>query len=246
MKQASSKSAPSPDKSTQPKGFQEYIGEFVYGGIDGSVTTFAVVAGAVGASLSSSIIIILGFANLFADGLSMAIGAYLSRKSEKHKYEKHRQSEYWQVEHTPDLEREEVRTIYRAKGFEGELLQQVVDQICADKDRWVDVMMKEELEMSKQSKSPFMMGLVTFLSFLLMGLIPLSVYLWDFLFTFSGDLFFWSALLTGLGFAIIGYFKSYVTQTPYFRDIVETLSLGTVAAVVAYFAGSLLEKMVMG
>ncbi|MDP5172401.1 MAG: VIT1/CCC1 transporter family protein, partial [Bacteroidia bacterium] len=101
--------------------FQEYLGEFVYGGIDGSVTTFAVVAGAAGADLSLGVILILGFANLIADGFSMSVGAYLSTKSERDNYEKHRKIEYAEVETIPEIEKEEVRDIYRAKGFEGEL-----------------------------------------------------------------------------------------------------------------------------
>ena len=145
--------------------FQDYLGEFVYGGIDGSVTTFAVVAGAVGASLDSSIIIILGFANLFADGFSMSVGSYLSSKSEIDNFKKHQKIEYWEVENIPEAEREEIRDIYREKGFEGELLEQVVEVITSDKDRWVDVMMKDELSMMETNKSPFAMGAVTFISF---------------------------------------------------------------------------------
>lgn len=67
---------------------RKYLPEFVYGGIDGSVTTFAVVAGAIGASLSSSIVLILGFANLFADGFSMAIANYMATKSRNDLYKK--------------------------------------------------------------------------------------------------------------------------------------------------------------
>lgn len=63
--------------------FEQYLGEFVYGATDGTVTTFAVVAGAAGAGLSSNIIVILGFANLVADGFSMGASAYLSAKSER-------------------------------------------------------------------------------------------------------------------------------------------------------------------
>ena len=103
--------------------FQEYLGEFVYGGIDGSVTTFAVVAGAAGATLDSAVVIILGFANLIADGFAMSVGSYLSTKSEKDNYKKHENIEYWEVEHLPEKEKEEIRDIYRAKGFEGEILE---------------------------------------------------------------------------------------------------------------------------
>ncbi len=227
--------------------FQEYLGEFVYGGIDGCVTTFAVVAGSVGANLESAVIIILGFANLFADGFAMSVGAYLSTKSTKDNYRKHERIEYWEVDHLPEVEREEIRDIYREKGFDGELLEQVVDVITADKDRWVDVMMKEELGMMEESKSPFMMGLVTYISFILIGLIPLMVYVWDYVGNFVlGNLFLWSCIFTGLGFLIIGFFKSFVTQTSKWKGIAETLILGVIAALVSYFVGDLLEGIVNG
>ena len=224
--------------------FQDYIGEFIYGGIDGSVTTFAVVAGAAGAQLDSAIVIILGFANLIADGFAMSVGSYLSTKSEKDNYKKHKKIEYWEVEHLPEKEREEIKEIYEAKGFEGELLEQVVDKITEDKDRWVDVMMKEELEMSEETKSPFKMGLVTFLSFIVMGFIPLVVYVIDYTIGFKANLFLYSSIMTFVIFALIGFAKSYVTHTPKIRGISETLFLGGSAAVLAYFVGDILEKMI--
>lgn len=226
--------------------FEDYLGEFVYGGMDGSVTTFAVVAGAVGAGLESSIIIILGFANLFADGFAMSIGAYLSAKTQKDHYNKHKQVEYWEVENVPEKEKDEIRDIYRAKGFTGDLLEKVVGVITADKDRWVDVMMKEELEMSEDQKSPYVIGFVTYISFLLIGLIPLTVYLTDFFYPFSGDLFVWSSILTASGFIMIGWLKSFVTQTNIFRSISETLILGAIAALVAYYVGDFLEHLIVG
>lgn len=225
--------------------FQDYLGEFVYGGIDGSVTTFAVVAGSVGAHLSSEIIIILGFANLIADGFSMSVGSYLSHKSEKDNYEKHKRIEYWEVDHLPEKEREEIREIYEAKGFEGELLEQVVKVICSDRDRWVEVMMKEELEMQESDKSPLAMGGVTFLSFILIGLVPLSVYLIDYLVGISGDLFLYSIILTSIAFLFIGYLKAKVTLKRIWVGMLETLFLGAIAATLAYVVGNWLEKLFM-
>ncbi len=223
---------------------QQYLGEFVYGGIDGSVTTFAVVAGAAGAGLESNIVIILGFANLIADGFSMSVGAYLSKKSELQNYIKHRNIEYWEVDNIPETEREEIRSIFRNKGFEGELLEQVVAVITADRDRWVDVMMKEELEMIRETKSPAAMGGITYLSFLLIGVIPLTVYVWDY---FSGGfpypLFLSASVLTSLGFVFIGWMKSYVTETSRLRGVMESLLLGAMAAGLAYGVGSVLEKI---
>lgn len=220
---------------------QEYLGEFVYGGIDGSVTTFAVVAGAVGAGLDSSVIIILGFANLIADGFSMSVGAYLSSKSERDNYYKHQKVEYWEVEHMPEIEKEEIREIFAAKGFRDNLLDRVVEVITADKDRWVDVMMKEELGMSAPTRSPLTIGMVTFVSFLIIGLIPLSVYVWDYLGNFPGDLFVWASLLTTTAFAGIGILKSYVTETSKWKGLLETVALGVLAASLSYVVGDLLE-----
>ena len=159
---------------------QEYLKEFVYGGIDGAVTTFAVVAGGYGANLDTGILLILGFANLLADGFSMSVGAYLAAKSERDNYDKHEKIEYWEIENLPEIERAEIEEIYANKGFKGELLQQVVDHICADQKLWVDEMMKDELGMMRDTKSPFKIGLATFASFILIGLIPLTVYLWNF------------------------------------------------------------------
>lgn len=224
--------------------FRLYLAEFVYGGIDGSVTTFAVVAGAVGADLNPDIVIILGVANLVADGLSMSVGAYLSTKAEHDNYLRNERIEYWEVEHMPEKEKEEVREVYRKKGFEGELLEQVVETIAADKDRWVDVMMKEELELSPSPKSPFKVGLYTYLSFLAMGSVPLISYVYAFLAGGFSNSFFWSLVLTTVCFISIGYLKSFVIQTPKLRSVLETVLLGSAAAAVSYFIGGWIEQLV--
>lgn len=224
--------------------YQAYLGEFVYGGIDGSVTTFAVVAGSVGAGLDSAIIIILGFANLFADGFAMSIGAYLSTKSEKDNYDKHKKIEYWEVEAYPEIERKEVEEIYQSKGFEGDLLRQVVDVITADKDRWVDVMMKEELHMMEDNKSAFMVGFVTYISFITIGLIPLMLYVWDYIWGFGGNLFLGTSILTSFGFILVGFLKTYVTETNRLKGVLETLLLGALAALVSYYVGDFLEGII--
>ena len=223
---------------------QEYLGEFVYGGIDGSVTTFAVVAGSTGANLDSSIVIILGFANLLADGFAMSVGSYLSAKSERAVYEKHKQTEYWEVDNMPKQEREEVKEIYQEKGFEGELLEQVVEVICSDRDRWVNVMMKEELEMIPDVKSPFATGATTYISFILVGIVPLITYVWDYAIQPLENVFWIASSLTVLAFVGIGWLKSFVTETSKTKGILETLLLGALAAAVSYFVGDILEQFI--
>ena len=227
------------------KNLQEYLREFVYGGIDGAVTTFAVVAGAVGANLDPMVIIVLGFANLFADGLSMSIGAYLSSKSEKENYQKHKNIEYWEVDNIPKKEREEIVAIYKEKGFEGKLLQEVVEVIVADRDRWVNEMMKDELNMIEEVKSPLKIGLATLISFVVVGFIPLIVYVWDYFYEVDFDVFFWTCLLTGSAFILVGALKSWVNQTGIWQSVIETLLLGIIAALVAYFVGDVLEAFLL-
>lgn len=225
--------------------FQDYLAEFVYGGIDGSITTFAVVAGAAGAGLDSAIVIILGFANLLADGFAMSVGAYLSTKSERDNYQKHKRIEYWEVDNMPEIERNEVRDIFRAKGFEGELLEQVVGVITSDKNRWVETMMQNELEMIPSGKNPFSVGGMTFFSFITIGFIPLLVYVLDYTVGFRGaDKFFSASVLTFIAFIAIGFLKSYVNETARLKGIVETVLLGGIAATLAYFVGDFLEKLV--
>ncbi|WP_439487640.1 VIT1/CCC1 transporter family protein [Algoriphagus sp.] len=221
---------------------QVYLREFVYGGIDGAVTTFAVVAGGFGADLNTGIIIILGFANLLADGFSMSVGAYLSAKSDKEKYKKHESLEYWEVENTPELEREEITEIYKAKGFQGDLLEKVVNQITSNKDLWVAEMMKDELHLMMETKSPFKIGLATLVSFITVGFIPLLVYLWTYFYPSDSNIFLWTSILTALAFVVIGALKSLVNQTSATKSIAETVSLGLLAALVAYYVGDLLQN----
>jgi len=233
-------------KSGLFKRFEKYLGEFVYGGIDGCVTTFAVVAGSVGAGLDSAILIILGFANLLADGFAMSIGAYLSTKSQHDNYNKHRQVEYWEVENLPDMEKQEIREIYAAKGFSGELLEKVVEVVTSNKEVWVNTMMKEELEMIKEDRSPFWIGATTYMSFILIGLIPLFIYVVDYVSPLEQNLFMVASILTALGFIVIGWLKTYVNQTSVLKGISETLFLGGIAAVVAFFVGDFLERLIVG
>ena len=222
---------------------KDYISEFVYGGIDGAITTFAVVAGAAGANADLQWVLIFGFANLIADGFSMSVGNFFAVKSERDRYEKHKAIEYWEVDHLREKEVEEIREIYEAKGFKGKLLEDVVGVITADKDVWVDTMMKEELEMTKDDKTPFSTAFTTFISFVLVGLIPLLSYIGAVFFDLAEtNLFMVSCVATGLAMALIGYLKSWVNEKSWVKGVLETLLLGGLAAILAYFAGDLLAK----
>jgi VIT1/CCC1 family predicted Fe2+/Mn2+ transporter len=226
------------------KNIQNYLGEIVYGGIDGAVTTFAVVAGAVGAGLSNGVIIILGFANLLADGFAMSVGAYLSAKSvNAQNINKTKEIEDTKVL-TITVEKEQLRTIYLKKGYTGTLLDAVVDEIEANNISYKNLLEKDNSSKIRDTKSPLKIGFTTYLSFILVGLIPLTVYVWDLLAGFPGHLFFWTSILTSLAFILIGLLKTHVTQTSKLKGVSETLVLGMIAATVAYYVGDILEALI--
>ena len=154
-----------------------YLRDWIYGGIDGVVTTFAVVAGVVGADLPSRIVLILGLANLVADGFAMAAGNYSGTQAERDDYDRLLAVERKHIAIVPDGEREEIRQIFGAKGFSGDQLERIVDVITADDSRWAKTMVVEEYGLAPTPKSPTLAAFSTFAAFMLCGLVPLVAYL---------------------------------------------------------------------
>ena len=216
-----------------------YLRDWVYGGIDGTVTTFAIMAGVVGASLSPGVVIILGIANLLADGFSMAAANYTGTKAEHDEYEQLRHMEERHVALAPEGEREEIRQIFRAKGFEGEALETAVNVITEQHERWIDTMMAEEHGMPAAIRSPLKAGLLTFIAFVVCGAIPLLPYA---LMLPSPEVP--SAVMAGATFFFIGSFRSYWSPKVWWRTGLETLAIGMLAASVAYFVGDFLKSFV--
>jgi VIT1/CCC1 family predicted Fe2+/Mn2+ transporter len=215
-----------------------YIRDWVYGGIDGTVTTFAVVAGVVGADLSTKALLILGAANLFADGFSMAAANFSGTKAEIEEYEVVRRMEERHVEFAPDGEREEVRQIFRAKGFEGEALESAVNVITEKRERWIETMMTEEHGLPPISRSPGRAALTTFLAFLACGSIPLVPFVVGLPATVEA-----STVMTGLTFFSIGSMRSRWSPAPWWRTGLETFAIGISAAAMAYAVGVILARL---
>ncbi|RME89545.1 MAG: hypothetical protein D6767_08310 [Candidatus Hydrogenedentota bacterium] len=172
-------------KKRPKRKIKKYLEEFVYGATDGSITTFAVVAGALGASLKASVVIILGFANLFADGFSMAISSYLSSRSHEdlHKTEDHK-------------------------------------------------------------KTPTKKAIATFLSFVVIGFIPLITFVASLFYQMSeSSKFIYTIILTGVAFIIIGYIKGNITKKNKILSSLESLFIGGTAAAIAYLVGYFLRGL---
>jgi len=217
---------------------RSYLRDWIYGGIDGIVTTFAIVSGVVGARLSPHIILILGTASLVADGLAMAAGDYLATRSEHEEFHRAEAIERRHIATFPEGEREEVREILRASGIPGDLLDRVVASITADRDLWVRIMLRDEYGLPDAVRSPWRAAVSTFSSFIVCGLIPLIPFV-------AGlkDAFGTACFVTGLMFVIIGALKSRWSIRPWWYSGLATLAIGGGAASVAYVIGTWLRGL---
>lgn len=220
--------------ATPPK--QSYLRDWIYGGIDGAVTTFAVVSGVVGGRLSHLVIIILGFANLIADGFSMAASNYLSTKAEHDEYAHYESIEKEHIKSYPEGEKEEIRQILQSKGMTGDHLAQTTDLICQNESLWISTMLHEEYGLPKSIRSPYKAATSTFFAFLICGFVPLIPYLFD-----MPQQFLFSIIATCSVFFIIGSIKARWSLVSWWRSGLQTLIIGAVVAALSYLIGYLLH-----
>jgi VIT1/CCC1 family predicted Fe2+/Mn2+ transporter len=211
---------------------KSYLRDWVYGGIDGAVTTFAVVSGVEGAHLSTRIILILGTANLIADGLSMAVSNYLGTRAEDEEFRHAEAVEYRHIKAVPEGEREEVRQILRGLGLSGDLLERVVASITANRKRWVRMMLRYEYGLPESVRSPWRAAGATFSAFVICGLVPLVPFVMG-----IKSAFWMASAATGLLFALIGALKSRWSIHSWWRSGLVTLAVGGSTAAAAYAVG---------
>ena len=216
-----------------------YLRDWIYGGIDGAVTTFAIVAGVQGAGLSPKIVLVLGVANLVADGFSMAAGNYSGTKSEVDEVKKLRETEHRHIAEFPDGEREEIRQILSGMGLAGEALDSAVSAMTQNRAAWVEFMLTEEYGVPRALRSPVKAALSTFAAFVICGVVPLLPYL-----TGASQAFVWAAAMTGVVFFAIGAVKSRWSLASWWVSGAETLLIGAVAAGAAYGIGAWLQHIV--
>lgn len=215
-----------------------YLRDFVYGGIDGTVTTFAIVAGVQGAGFSNLVIIALGIANVLADGFSMAVGNFSAVQSEREDVGRLREIERRHIRLKPEGERAEIRQILRMKGLSGRTLEGAVSDITSNENQWIDMMLVDEYGRAPVGPHPLLAAGATFSAFLICGLIPLLPYL------VGGATPFQSSILaTGATFFLIGTIRSMWSLKSWWRLGIETLGIGLVAAGIAYATGALIGSL---
>ncbi len=224
-----------------------YLREIVYGGNDGIVTTFAVVAGFAGAEsgnptgLSVLTLFLFGFANLFADGVSMAVGNFLSVRAEQDVYKMAKEKELYEIEKEPEMEKLETEYILKSKGFSEKDAKTLTQIYMKNKDYWLEFMMKDELEMANpEGENPYLTALATFISFIAFGLIPLIPYL---LRGRAQGTFIYSVGATFLALFLLGILRWYVTGRNFIKSVFEILFLGGLAATIAYTVGIVWQKV---
>jgi VIT1/CCC1 family predicted Fe2+/Mn2+ transporter len=223
----------------------KYLKSIVYGGLDGIITTFAVVAGVAGASLNAAVVLILGFANLIGDGISMAVGDYLSTRAEQAYYKDERKKEEWEMDNIPKEEEKEVREIFSKKGFSKKDASSLTIIYKKNKKAMVDLMMVEELGLFDSKQSAIKNGIATFTSFVIFGFIPLLAYVLSVSFGFfSKNTFFIATVLTAITLFSLGALKTRITNQNWLKSGSEMLLVGGIAALAAYGIGYFVSTLV--
>mmetsp|Transcript_4265 Transcript_4265/g.19349 ORF Transcript_4265/g.19349 Transcript_4265/m.19349 type:complete len:282 (+) Transcript_4265:61-906(+) len=215
----------------------KYVKSLVFGGLDGIITTFAVVAASVGGNLSSDVILLMGFANLIADGLSMGFGDYLSSQAEVDYTKAEHTREKWELDNYPEGEKREMVELYMKRGMTEEDAVSVIDVMAKYKNFFLDVMMVEELGLMPpdEDDQPWKNGVVTFVAFVFFGFIPLLSYVTANATGASDSVnFIVACVLTGVTMFLLGAAKAKFTNQSMLRSALLMLLNGGMAAVAAY------------
>lgn len=220
----------------------EFLKDAVYAANDGIVTTFAVVAGVVGASLDPLIILILGFANLFADGISMASGNYLGSKSENDLYAAERAKNRKILLNNREEYKNRVARFLKEKGYTDEVVGGLAELMTQNEEFALDFVLHEEMGLAEQEESKPMKGaLVTVFSFMIAGLIPLLPYIF---FADSQNAFLFAVIFTAIALFLVGAARAFFIQNSWHKSGFEMLLIGGIAAAVAYGIGFIVSSLV--
>ncbi len=210
------------------------VRELVFGANDGLVAAFAVVSGVYAAAAPAHVVFLAGLAELIGGTMAMGLGGYLAVKSEREFYLAERRREEREIDLYPETERREVREIFRAKGFEGDVLEAIVAQVTGERERWIDTMMRDELGLSLDAhRSSLGSGVATGLAYAFGAAMPVGPY------AALGPVaaFRLSAVLTLATLFFVGAAKTVVTGRSWWRSGLEATIIGALAAAATFAAG---------
>lgn len=219
------------------KGFT--LPEIILGGQDGLVNVLGVILGVAAATSSNQIVVVAGLAATFAESISMAAVAYTSKIAEADYYQSELEREKWEIEHVPEGEREEVRALYENYGFKGKILDEIVRTITSNKQKWLNVMMEQELKLEPiLRKDALPAGIIVGISALVGSLIPLT----PFFFLNLQSAIVVALIISAVTLFIVGFYKAKKTiGRNFLRQGIEMMIIGMVSALVGYFVGTLFQ-----
>ncbi len=220
------------------------VREIVFGFNDGSISTLALLAGVTGGALARGQILIAGVSAVIAGAISMAIGAYISSKSEIEYHHTEIAREKYEIENVPEIEREEIRQIYLKKAdFTEEELNLIANRITADKKTWLDSMMKEELGLFEERfENPVKVGLIMLLAFMAGGIVPILPFL---LIATPQTSFLAASTVTFASLFTVGVWKTTFTNKQWLMSGSEMVFVGILAAAIPYLIGDLLLPLIL-
>ncbi|MCB0118645.1 MAG: VIT1/CCC1 transporter family protein [Anaerolineales bacterium] len=214
------------------------LSDFILGAQDGLVNVLGVVLGIAAATNDVRVVLVAGLATTFAESISMGAVAFTTTLADADLYQSEREREYRHIVEAPVLETKEIRDIYENKGFNGDLLDRIVETITANKDVWVAVMMAEEHQLSPvDRRSAMKAAWVVGLSAIIGSLVPIA----PFMFLPVSVSMWMSVLVTALVLFGIGFYKARVTVGRPTRSGVEMMLIGTISALAGYLVGVLLK-----
>jgi vacuolar iron transporter family protein len=225
----------------------DYVKSVVFGGLDGIMTTFAIIAAAAGSNANFATILVFGFSNVVADAFSMGFGEYVSGTAELDHGREERKREEWEVETSKDLEIAEMTEVYQQKGLSEEDAAAIVAIISKDDKIFVDFMMHDELGISidlDDQWEPLKQGAVMFLSFILFGSVPLFAYLLRYQGSGIDETFWLACGFTGVALLVLGAIKGHLTGVNIPKSSMLMLLNGLVSGVVSFGLSSLIEGIV--
>ncbi|HUP04179.1 MAG TPA: VIT1/CCC1 transporter family protein [Bryobacteraceae bacterium] len=217
----------------------ETVRDVVIGMSDGLTVPFALAAGLTGAVSKTHVVVIAGLAEIAAGSIAMGLGGYLAARTDRDHYESERRREYWEAEHLPEKEREEVAEVFRNYGMTEEAISPVVTAIAANTDRWVDFMMRFELGFEEPDPSRARNSAVTIaLSYIAGGMVPLTPYMLSDN-VFSGLKL--SVAVTLVALFLFGFVKGKLTGIAPVRGGLQTVVIGGLASAAAFCLARLIS-----
>lgn len=223
---------------TDPHKQASAISDIILGGQDGLVNVLGIILGVAAATGDAYIVLVAGLAATFAESVSMGAVAYTSTVADADYYESEREREYRHIKEVPNLEKEEIRSIYANKGFDGEMLNKIIDTITANQDVWVAVMMAEEHQLQPVNrKHALRSAIIVGVAAVIGSLIPLI----PFMFVPISAAMVLSISLSAFVLFTVGVVKARMTVGHPGKSGIEMAAIGITSALVGYAVGVLLK-----